>query len=119
MALTRVESGPEPDVSSFVTLAQAFSLDPGEREALLVARERPNAWLLSDDAAARLAAQLLGIRAHGTGGLSSGPFGSRWSSHSRRARPSMSDRRSFEKSWPAATRVSSRVTHERRLHRAA
>jgi hypothetical protein len=40
-----------------------------EREALLVARERPSAWLLSDDAAARLAAELLGIRAHGTIGL--------------------------------------------------
>jgi predicted nucleic acid-binding protein len=68
MPLTHVESGPEPD-ASFVTLAQAFSLDAGEREALLVARERPSAWLASDDAAARLAAELLGIRAHGTIGL--------------------------------------------------
>lgn len=68
ISLTRVESVPEPD-ASFVTLAQAFSLDPGEREALLVAGQRPNAWLLSDDATARLAAELLGIRAHGTIGL--------------------------------------------------
>lgn len=68
LSLTRTESGPEPD-ASFVTLAQALSLDAGEREALLVARERSNAWLLSDDAAARLAAELLGIRAHGTIGL--------------------------------------------------
>lgn len=36
MSLTRVESRPESD-ASFVTLAHAFSLDPGEREALLVA----------------------------------------------------------------------------------
>ena len=68
MSLTRIESLPNPD-ASFLTLAQAFSLDPGEREALLVAREHPKAWLLSDDAAARLAADLLGIRTHGTIGL--------------------------------------------------
>ncbi len=66
--LTRIESVPEPD-GSFITLVQAFSLDPGEREALLVARQRPDAWLFSDDSAARLAAELLGIRAHGTIGL--------------------------------------------------
>jgi hypothetical protein len=68
MPLTRTESGFKPD-ASFVTLAQAFSLDAGEREALLVARAR----VLSDDAAARLVAELLGME---RSGFSSAPFAS-------------------------------------------
>lgn len=54
------------DAGPLIHLDELDALDdPGEREALLVARARPSAWLLSDDAAARLDAELLGIRAHG------------------------------------------------------
>jgi predicted nucleic acid-binding protein len=52
-----------------LALARAFALDAGEREALLVAQEHPEALLLTDDAAARLAAELLRIRVHGTIGV--------------------------------------------------
>lgn len=128
MSLTRVESGPEPD-ASFVALVQAFSLDPGEREALLVARARPSAWLLSDDAAARLAAELLGIRAHGTTGLLIRAIrrGRRTPADvitlveqlPARSSPACQTGASSRGPGSAATRVSSSLTDDRRLHRAA
>lgn len=51
-------------------LAQAFTLHPGEAEALRVALEAPeDCLLLTDDTAARLAAQSLQLRVHGTIGI--------------------------------------------------
>ena len=51
------------------TLAQIYTLHAGEYEALNLCITCPGAWLLTDDAAARLAAKVLDIRAHGSLGL--------------------------------------------------
>jgi len=59
----------QPAGSRLQSVARAFLLDAGEWEALLVLEERPDAILLTDDAAARLAARALGYRAHGTLGI--------------------------------------------------
>jgi predicted nucleic acid-binding protein len=50
-------------------LANAFSLAAGEVESLVLMAQRPDAVLLTDDAAARLVAQRLGYDVHGTIGL--------------------------------------------------
>jgi predicted nucleic acid-binding protein len=50
-------------------LVQTLNLHEGEREALCIALAHPGALLLTDDAAARLAARNLGIAAHGTIGV--------------------------------------------------
>jgi predicted nucleic acid-binding protein len=55
--------------SDLTKLAQDFSLAAGEMEALLVMAERPDAVLLTDDAAARLVADNLGYEVHGTIGV--------------------------------------------------
>jgi predicted nucleic acid-binding protein len=59
-----VEADPAVD-----TLIQTLSLGSGEQAAIRLARQRPNAILLTDDAAARLAAEGLGLRVHGTLGI--------------------------------------------------
>jgi len=51
------------------TLASALSLDRGEVEALALMEMYPSAIFLTDDAAARLAAEQRGYRVHGTIGL--------------------------------------------------
>jgi predicted nucleic acid-binding protein len=51
------------------TLGEALVLDAGEMEALALMEQMPEALFLTDDAAARLAAQQLGYRAHGTIGI--------------------------------------------------
>lgn len=48
---------------------QAGLLDSGEAEAIALTREINAAWLLTDDAAARLFAQSLGIEVHGSLGV--------------------------------------------------
>lgn len=55
-----------PRVSAVTPL---FGLHHGEREALALCLARPGARLLTDDAAARLAAETLDVMAHGTLGL--------------------------------------------------
>lgn len=55
--------------SHLQALCEAFSLDAGEREALSLTAEYPNALLLTDDAAVRIAAKAMGIRAYGTIGI--------------------------------------------------
>lgn len=50
-------------------LVDIFELDLGERTALSAMRRYPQAIFLTDDAAARLAAQTLGYRVHGTIGI--------------------------------------------------
>lgn len=51
------------------TLTRALSLDAGEEAALALMRRHPDAILLTDDAAARLVAEQLGMRVHGTIGI--------------------------------------------------
>ena len=53
----------------FETLMRSLPLHRGEQEALSLMREHPEALLLTDDAAARLAGKLLGYRVHGTLGV--------------------------------------------------
>ena len=53
----------------FRALVKSFSLDSGEQAALSLMNDYPEAVLLTDDAAARLAAQALGFRTHGSLGV--------------------------------------------------
>lgn len=48
---------------------RGLSLHEGEREALRLIAAAPSLTLLTDDAAARLAAKALGCRVHGTVGI--------------------------------------------------
>ena len=52
-----------------LTMIRAFALDQGEIEALALMRMNPQAIFLTDDAAARLVADQMGYRAHGTIGI--------------------------------------------------
>ncbi len=58
-----------PKDASFGALAQALSLDLGEQAVLSFAVLHSDAILLTDDAAARLAAETLGYRVHGSIGI--------------------------------------------------
>lgn len=53
----------------FKALVKAFSLDSGEQAALSLMDRVPDALLLTDDAAARLAAKALGFRSQGSLGV--------------------------------------------------
>jgi len=55
--------------SELQTWAHTLSLDQGELESLSLMESHPNAIFLTDDAAARLAAEQRGYRVHGTIGL--------------------------------------------------
>lgn len=61
-------TAPSPSVE-LEAVAQALALSRGEIEALSLMERHPSAWFLTDDAAARLAAEQRGYRAHGTIGL--------------------------------------------------
>jgi predicted nucleic acid-binding protein len=58
-----------PDEARLTTLIRLLSLDAGEQAALALMLQHPEAILLTDDAAARLAAEQLGLRVHGTLGI--------------------------------------------------
>lgn len=55
--------------ASFQALVRALALDLGEQAALSLTTLHPHAILLTDDAAARLAARGLGCRVHGSIGV--------------------------------------------------
>jgi predicted nucleic acid-binding protein len=55
--------------ASFQALVRALALDLGEQAALSLMALCPDAMLLTDDAAARLAAKGLGYRVHGSIGI--------------------------------------------------
>lgn len=57
------------EYSPFQTLVRALALDLGEQAALSLMERYPQAILLTDDAAARLAAESLGYEAHGSIGI--------------------------------------------------
>lgn len=66
--LTRVQ--PPPDLSpQLAALSRSLSLHAGEIAALAVAASQEGALLLTDDTAARLAADSLGLEAHGSLGI--------------------------------------------------
>ena len=52
-----------------LVLCQVFSLDAGETEALILMESNPNAIFLTDDAAARLVAEQMRFKVHGTIGI--------------------------------------------------
>jgi predicted nucleic acid-binding protein len=54
---------------SLVAMGRALALDKGEMEALSLIDLHPKAIFLTDDSAARLAAEHRGIKAHGTIGI--------------------------------------------------
>ena len=62
----RITTGADAELTA---LARALSLDAGEEAALALMRQHPQAILLTDDAAARLAAEQLGMPVHGTIGV--------------------------------------------------
>lgn len=51
---------------ALTALSRSLVLGPGETEALHIALQRPGLVLLTDDAAARLAAEALRVRVHGS-----------------------------------------------------
>ena len=60
---------PKANLPDLAELAEALVLDAGELEALIWMQEYPDAIFLTDDAAARLAAERLGYKVHGTIGV--------------------------------------------------
>jgi predicted nucleic acid-binding protein len=64
--LADVEVSVDP---AFQSLTQALALAAGEQAAISLMMSRPAAFLLTDDAAARVAATSLGFRVHGTIGV--------------------------------------------------
>ncbi len=58
-----------PIAPGLLVLGHALALDAGEMEALALMASVPKALFLTNDAAARLAAEQLGYRVHGTIGI--------------------------------------------------
>ncbi len=58
-----------PDNTRLLTLCRIFSLDVGEIEALALIEKNPQAIFLTDDASARMVAEQMGFRVHGTIGI--------------------------------------------------
>jgi predicted nucleic acid-binding protein len=61
-----LQSLAEPHVADALAWQQAGLLHAGEAEAIALTRQTKASWLLTDDAAARLFAEALGIEAHGS-----------------------------------------------------
>lgn len=51
------------------TMCRIFSLDAGETEALAIMEKNPEAMFFTDDASARLVAEQMGFKVHGTTGI--------------------------------------------------
>jgi len=68
LAFTRLP-GRIPDNEQLLTVCRIFSLDAGEIEALAIVEKNPQAMFLTDDASARLVAEQMGFKVHGTIGI--------------------------------------------------
>jgi predicted nucleic acid-binding protein len=68
-AWIRVASLSDPYGRDAAAWQQAGLLDHGEAEAVALARQMSAQWFLTDDAAARLFAQSLGVEVHGSLGV--------------------------------------------------
>jgi predicted nucleic acid-binding protein len=64
--ISKIQLDLAPDL---LAMGRAFLLDQGELEALALLQVHPNAIFFTDDSAARLAAEQIGYRTHGTLGL--------------------------------------------------
>lgn len=62
-------SGPFSSDLELLTLCRMFALHAGEIEALSLMKRFPEAFFLTDDSAARLVAQRMGYKVHGTIGI--------------------------------------------------
>jgi len=58
-----------PDNARLLALCRIFSLDVGETEALALMERNPQAIFLTDDASARMVAEQMGFKVHGTIGI--------------------------------------------------
>jgi predicted nucleic acid-binding protein len=58
-----------PNTEFLLTLCRIYSLDTGEIEALAYMEENPQAIFLTDDASARMVAEQMGLKVHGTIGI--------------------------------------------------
>lgn len=58
-----------PSDETIQTICRVFSLDAGETEALALMQNNPQAIFLTDDAAARLVAEQMRFKVHGTIGI--------------------------------------------------
>jgi len=58
-----------PANEQLLTMCRIFSLDAGETEALALMEKNPQAIFLTDDASARLVAEQMGFKVHGTIGI--------------------------------------------------
>ena len=58
-----------PESELLRTMCRIFSLDAGEIEALAVMEKNPKALFFTDDASARLVADRMGFKVHGTIGI--------------------------------------------------
>lgn len=65
----RIESPPVSASNPLEQWAAQIDLGIGELEAIVLAKARGADWLLTDDAAARVVAMLLGIEVHGSLGV--------------------------------------------------
>ena len=65
----RVESPQRPLAGELEQWAAQIDLGAGEMEAIVLAKSRAADWLLTDDAAARVVAMLLGMEVHGSLGV--------------------------------------------------
>ncbi len=54
-------------------MCRIFSLDAGETEALAIIEKDPDSMFLTDDASARLVAEQIGFKVHGTLGIKTYP----------------------------------------------
>ena len=61
--------GSIPDNARLLALCRIFSLDVGETGALALMERNPQAIFLTDDASARMVAEQMGFRVHGTIGI--------------------------------------------------
>jgi predicted nucleic acid-binding protein len=64
-----VSDAPADCSPQLTVLSDSLALDAGERAALRLMEQQKNAVFLTDDAAARLAAESLNVRVHGTLGI--------------------------------------------------
>jgi predicted nucleic acid-binding protein len=62
-------TGNIPDDPRLLALCHIFSLDMGETEALALMEKNPEAIFLTDDASARMVAEQMRFRVHGTIGI--------------------------------------------------
>jgi predicted nucleic acid-binding protein len=58
-----------PTDQTLIAMCRAFSLGTGESEALALMERDPTAMFLTDDSAARLVAERIGYKVHGTVGI--------------------------------------------------